>query len=332
MPSPTNRCRRAASNWRTRARRWPRRCSWAFRADIREAGLSAVVCTDASPAQAEQLRDELLDRAWATRADWVYHSDCNPRSPAPPASNRAPSCCWTIATTRPRAARWTTPRYWPRSCARDWTTWPSTPSMIPTPRNRPPGPAWARRSRSRWAARSRPPLRQPSLPLEVTGRVKLVFDGLYRSRPMGRGTLNDTGLTVVIDTGRVEIVVISGHQEPYDVNCLLSAGIDPTQKRYLALKSRMHWRAGYADMATAIIECAGNGVTTRTTARSSSSACAGRSIRWIRWAGGPGLTLPWPAALVPGAPEQVHELPRQCRQRAPCSVCACTLRWRIPDC
>ena len=28
---PTNRCRRAASNWRTRARRWPRRCSWAFR-------------------------------------------------------------------------------------------------------------------------------------------------------------------------------------------------------------------------------------------------------------------------------------------------------------
>ena len=43
---------------------------------------------------------------------------CNPRSPAPPASNRAPSCCWTIATTRPRAARWTTPRYWPRSCAR----------------------------------------------------------------------------------------------------------------------------------------------------------------------------------------------------------------------
>ena len=49
---------------------------------------------------------------------------------------------------------------------------------------------------------------------------------------------------MVIDTGRVEIVVISGHQEPYDVNCLLSAGIDPTQKRYLALKSRMHWRAG----------------------------------------------------------------------------------------
>ena len=94
-------------------------------ADIREAGLSAVVCTDASPAQAEQLRDELLDRAWATRADWVYHpKHCNPRSPAPPASNRAPSCCWTIATTRPRAARWTTPRYWPRSCARDWTTWP----------------------------------------------------------------------------------------------------------------------------------------------------------------------------------------------------------------
>ena len=120
---------------------------------------------------------------------------------------------------------------------------------------------------------------------------------------MGRGTLNDTGLTVVIDTGRVEIVVISGHQEPYDVNCLLSAGIDPTQKRYLALKSRMHWRAGYADMATAIIECAGNGVTT-----SDYSQIEFKRVRRPIYpldpmgAAGQGLTLPWPAALVPGAP------------------------------
>ena len=49
---------------------------------------------------------------------------------------------------------------------------------------------------------------------------------------MYRGVRNDTGLTVVIDTGSVEIVVVSRHQEPFDVNCLLSAGIDPLQKRY----------------------------------------------------------------------------------------------------
>ena len=108
-----------------------------------DAGLSA------GPTPVAGRAGELLDRAWATRADWVYHSEALQPSVARAAGiEQAPSCCWTIATTRPRAARWTTPRYWPRSCARDWTTWPSTPSMIPTPRNRPPGPAWARRSRS----------------------------------------------------------------------------------------------------------------------------------------------------------------------------------------
>ena len=108
-----------------------------------------------------------------------------------------------------------------------------------------------------------PALRQQSRPLTLTGRVKLVFDGVYLNRgPMYRGVRNDTGLTVVLDTGRVEIVIVSRHQEPFDVNCLLSAGIDPLQKRYVALKSRVHWRAGFADMATQVIECTGMGVTT----------------------------------------------------------------------
>jgi microcystin degradation protein MlrC len=108
-----------------------------------------------------------------------------------------------------------------------------------------------------------PALKEQSPPLSVSGRVKLVFDGVYLNRgPMYRGVRNDTGLTVVFDTGRVQIVIVSRHQEPFDINCLLSAGIDPMQKRYVALKSRVHWRAGFADMATEIIECTGVGVTT----------------------------------------------------------------------
>ncbi|KAG1170996.1 hypothetical protein G6F35_017138 [Rhizopus arrhizus] len=54
-----------------------------------------------------------------------------------------------------------------------------------------------------------PAIKEASEPLQVTGRVKLVFDGVYLNRgPMYRGVRNDTGLTVVIDTGRVEIVVV----------------------------------------------------------------------------------------------------------------------------
>jgi microcystin degradation protein MlrC len=72
----------------------------------------------------------------------------------------------------------------------------------------------------------------------------------------------DMGATAVLDTGRVEIVVISRHQEPNDYACLLAVGIDPEAKRFLMLKSRVHWRAGFKPIAKAIVECAGTGVCT----------------------------------------------------------------------
>jgi microcystin degradation protein MlrC len=100
-------------------------------------------------------------------------------------------------------------------------------------------------------------------PLKVTGQVKLISNGIYRNRgPASPGMLVDMGPTVVLDTGKVEIVVISRHVEPMDMNCLLSLGIDPTQKRFLMLKSRVHWRAGFKPIAKATIECAGTGVCT----------------------------------------------------------------------
>ena len=100
-------------------------------------------------------------------------------------------------------------------------------------------------------------------PRIVSGRVKLISDGRFRNRgPMGRGEQMDMGPTVVLDTGRVEIVVISRHQEPNDYACLLSIGIDPAEKRYLMLKSRVHWRAGFRPITKSIVECAGVGVCT----------------------------------------------------------------------
>ena len=84
-----------------------------------------------------------------------------------------------------------------------------------------------------------------SRPLTVTGTVKTISHGRFRNKgPMGRGVLTDMGPSVVIDTGKVEIALISRHVEPSDLNCLLALGIDPLQKRYVMLKSRIHWRAG----------------------------------------------------------------------------------------
>lgn len=100
-------------------------------------------------------------------------------------------------------------------------------------------------------------------PVEVTGRIKLISDGQYRNvGPMGTGVLMDMGPTVVLDTGNVEIVVISRHQEPNDFGCFLSLGIDPRQKKYLMLKSRIHYRAAFMPITKQVIECAGSGVCT----------------------------------------------------------------------
>jgi microcystin degradation protein MlrC len=100
-------------------------------------------------------------------------------------------------------------------------------------------------------------------PLEVGGTVKRMVDGLYRNEgPMGRGELMDMGPSALLDTGRVEIAVISRQVEPYDIAAFRALGIDPAAKRYLMLKSRVHWRAGLGGLARAVVECAGEGVCT----------------------------------------------------------------------
>ena len=102
-----------------------------------------------------------------------------------------------------------------------------------------------------------------SRPLTLTGTVKTISNGRFRNKgPMGRGVTTDMGPSVVIDTGKVEIALISRHVEPSDLNCFFTLGIDPLQKRYVMLKSRVHWRAGLGAMAKAVVDCAGIGVCT----------------------------------------------------------------------
>jgi len=100
-------------------------------------------------------------------------------------------------------------------------------------------------------------------PRTVSGRVKLLCDGQFRNQgPMAAGEHNDMGLTAVLDTGRVEIVVISNHVEPHDLAAFTAVGIAPQRKRFVMLKSRVHWRAGLRALAHAVVECAGTGVCT----------------------------------------------------------------------
>ena len=100
-------------------------------------------------------------------------------------------------------------------------------------------------------------------PRSVSGRVKLVCDGRYRNLgPMGRGELKHMGPTAVLDTGTVQIVVISNHVEPHHLAAFTTVGIAPERCRFLMLKSRIRWRAGLRSLAHAVVECAGTAVCT----------------------------------------------------------------------
>jgi microcystin degradation protein MlrC len=108
-----------------------------------------------------------------------------------------------------------------------------------------------------------PAISRRGAPLEVTGRVRTLSDGEWIVRgPMYTGVKVSMGPSAVLDTGKIEIVVVSRHHEPWDQGVFTSLGIDPKTKHYLLLKSRIHYRAGFAPLARATITCDGEGVTT----------------------------------------------------------------------
>ena len=100
-------------------------------------------------------------------------------------------------------------------------------------------------------------------PLTITGKVKVLSDGEWVVRgPMYTGLVVKMGPTAVLDTGRMQIVIVSLHHEPWDQGIFLSVGINPAHKRYVLLKSRIHYRAGFAPIAKHTITLDGVGVTT----------------------------------------------------------------------
>ena len=234
-------------------------------ADILNAGLSAVVCTDNDPALAARLRDELLDQAWSARRDFIFE-------PEP------------LRDSVARARQMTQgPVFLLDHCDNSASggTMDTTAVLAEVLRQGLDNAAFYAICDPKAAAMAAeagiganvsltlggqaelPALGLPNPPLPVSGRVKFVFDGRYRNHgPMAKGIMNNTGTTAVLDTGKVEIVIISRHHEPFDLSCLQSAGIDPLKKRYVVLKSRVHWRAGFGKIAREVVECAGLGVTT----------------------------------------------------------------------
>lgn len=238
-------------------------------ADVREAGLSAVVVTDGDQEAAQRLCDELLDMAWNRRAEFVYKIE-----PIQEALSRAQQ----LADAPGPGPVILLDHF--DNCASGGTMDTTTVFKAVLDAGLEDVAAFGiydpgavqkaiaagignRVTLSLGGKTAMPSIGVAGSPLEVSGTVKLISMGRFRNRgAMSQGVLKDMGATVVLDTGRVEIVIVSRHTEPSDIESFLSLGIDPQRKKFVLLKSRIHYRAGYAGFAKAIVECTGVGVCT----------------------------------------------------------------------
>ncbi len=97
--------------------------------------------------------------------------------------------------------------------------------------------------------------------LNCTGRVLNITDGRYTvTGPMQTGLEIRLGRTVVLDTGHAKIILAEQRWEPYDPGFFVHTGLDPKDFKYILIKSRQHFRAGFESIASHIVLAAGPGV------------------------------------------------------------------------
>lgn len=233
-------------------------------ADIWHAGLSVVTIADKNKADAEQARDVLLDAAWAERAEFMFESEPlsdtianaklmedGPIILLDHADNAASGGTQDTVAVLAEVIEQGLEDVAVFAICDPQAVQDMTEAGVGN-----------EISLELGGRTDMPAIGRVGEPLSVTGRIRALTDGQFVvTVPMGRGTQMDMGPTAVLEVGQVKIVVISRNVEPWDPGCFRSVGIEPTHMRYLILKSRIHYRAGFHDISTRDIPCNGVGVT-----------------------------------------------------------------------
>ena len=234
-------------------------------ADTPDSGTSVVVVSDGDRALAEAARDEILAQAWAQRAHFVYrHAPLAETVARAKAVREGPVILLDHADNCGSGATqdvMTVIREVHDQGLEDVAVaavWDPEAVQI---MNR--AGIGATVTLALGGKCDIPSIGHRGRPLQITGRVKVLTTGEWTVRgPMYTGVKVAMGPTALLDTGKMEIVVVSRHHEPWDLGVFTSVGIEPAHKRYLLLKSRIHYRAGFGDLPKATFTLDGEGVTT----------------------------------------------------------------------
>ncbi len=99
-------------------------------------------------------------------------------------------------------------------------------------------------------------------PVEITGRVRLIYDGRFVETQVRHGgqRFHNQGLTAVVEAsgGTPEspnlLVLTTRRQPPFSLEQLVSGGVHPERQKILVVKAAVAFRAAYEPIAGEIIE------------------------------------------------------------------------------
>ena len=92
-------------------------------------------------------------------------------------------------------------------------------------------------------------------PVEIIATVKTIADGYFLNKgPMMKGILNNIGRTVVLDADGIEIIVPEWRMQPFDAEIFRRVGIEPSEKKIIALKSAAPLGDNFGPIAKKILE------------------------------------------------------------------------------
>lgn len=99
-------------------------------------------------------------------------------------------------------------------------------------------------------------------PLKAEGKVKILSEGKYIVKgPMGTGSESDMGATTVLDINGNDVIVTTKRLQPLDLRLYRSLGIEPNEKKFIVVKSSVHFRAVHEPIAKEVIEVDTPGLT-----------------------------------------------------------------------
>ncbi len=231
-------------------------------ADFADAGVSVVVVTENDARQAEQVAQRIADQIWRERHGFVYASEPLAQSIARARQLAAgpgagPVLLLDHSDNVMSGGSCDTMDVLEAALAGGLENIAAGPICDPQ--------AVARMIEAGSGARLTLPIgnctqlaaqRIAKTPVSLTGVVKAIGSGEFVVRgPIYTGSTVRMGRTVLFDIGPAQLVVTEERVEPYDLGVYTSIGIDPAQKSFLLLKSRMYCRPVFGPISRGMVEC-----------------------------------------------------------------------------